>query len=357
MMEAIETHRRLYNNALAERKAIYEQTGKSVSYYEQSAALTIARKTDSYLAKANATSCHSTLRRLDKAFQAFFRRVKNGEKAGYPRFKGKNRFDTVEFPAYGDGCKLKGEKVYFQYVGDVKIKLHRPIEGKIKTVSFKREADGWYVIFVCELADPKPEPSTLSPVGIDLGLKSFLVTSDGESVEPPHFYRDAQAKLRRGQRRQFRRKNGSNRRRKAFLQVAKLHQHITNQRHDFHHKLTRDLVDSHGLIACEDLNVKALTRTRLAKSVNDVGWGQFLEILQYKAEEAGVAVVKVNPRNTTQTCSQCGHIPDEKLTLKDRVYVCEKCGFTLDRDHNAALNILRLGLSRQALTVGIPAVA
>jgi putative transposase len=346
----LETHRRLYNQALEQRKAAYETKGKPVTYGQQSMWMKDRRREDPYLAETNFSSCQATLRRLDKTFQAFFRRIKNGEKPGYPRFKGRNRFDTVEFRTYGDGCKLKGDKVYFQHIGDVKIKLHRPIEGEIKTVSFKREINKWYVIFVCELPDAKPEPSALPPVGIDLGLKSFLVTSDGDSIDPPHFYRDAQAKLRRAQRYLARCKRGSNRRKKAKNRVAKIHKHIANQRLDFHHKLSRELVDSHGLIACEDLNVKGLARTRLAKSVNDVGWGSFLTKLQYKAEEAGVAVVKVDPRKTTQMCSQCQHIPEVKLTLKDRVYVCEKCGFTADRDYNAALNILRLGLSLQALT-------
>ena len=346
----LETHRTLYNNALEQRKTIYEQEGRSISFKEQCALLTETRKTDPCLAKANAQSCQATLHRLDRAFQAFFRRVKSGEKPGYPRFKGQNRFGAVEFPLHGNGCKLKGQKVYFQHIGDIKVNLHRDVEGKIKTVSFKREIDKWYVIFVCELPDPKPEPSALPSVGIDLGLKSFLVTSDGESIEPPHFYRDAQVKLRRAQRHLSRCQKGSNRRKKAVKRVATIHKHITNQRRDFHHKVALDLVNSHGLIACEDLNVKGLARTCLAKSVNDVGWGSFLNMLQYKAEGAGTVLVKVDPRKTTQMCSQCQHIPEVKLTLKDRVYVCEKCGFTADRDYNAALNILRLGLSRQALT-------
>jgi putative transposase len=346
----LETHRRLYNQALEQRKAAYETKGKPVTYGQQSMWMKDRRREDPYLAETNFSSCQATLRRLDKAFNAFFRRVKKGEKPGYPRFKGRNRFDSVEFPAYGDGCKLKGKKVYFQHIGDIKIKLHRLVEGKIKTVSFKREIDKWYVIFTCELPDVEAAPSILPPVGIDLGLKSFLVTSEGESIDPPHFYREAEAKLRRAQRHLARCKKGSNRRKKAVKRVATIHKHITNQRRDFHHKVALDLVNSHGLIACEDLNVKGLARTCLAKSVNDVGWGSFLNMLQYKAEGAGTVLVKVDPRKTTQMCSQCQHIPEVKLTLKDRVYVCEKCGFTADRDYNAALNILRLGLSLQALT-------
>lgn len=357
LTKMLETHRRLYNNALEQRKVAYETEGVTISYPKQSAWMKERRRKDPYLAETNFSSCQATLRRLDKAFNAFFRRTKNGEKPGYPRFKGRNRFDTVIFPAYGDGCKLKGSKVYFQHVGDVKIKLHRLVEGKIKTVSFKHEIDKWYVIFCCELPDVEVEPSTLPSIGIDLGLKSFLVTSDGCSVDPPHFFRDAQVKLRRKQRHLSRCKRGSNRRKKAVNEVAKLHKHISNQRNDFHHKLSRELVNSYGLIAHEDLNIKGLSKTMLAKSVHDVGWGSFLNKLQYKAEEAGIAIVKVDPRNTTQMCSQCGHIPEVKLTLKDRTYICTNCGLTLDRDHNAALNILRLGLSLQALTGTVVSVA
>lgn len=340
----------LYNQCLAERRDCWEFGGHSVTKYDQMSRLPELRKLDERFAKVYAQVLQDVVKRLDRTYGDFFRRVKNGEKAGYPRFKSARRYDSFTYPQMTKNLRFEGNKYNFPKIGEVKIKLHRPIEGKIKTVSFKREIDSWYVVFACELPDVEVVPSPLPPIGIDLGLKSFLVTSDGDSVDPPHFFRDAQAKLRRAQRHLSRCKKGSNRRKKAVKRVAKIHQHIANQRLDFHHKLSRDCVDSYGLIAHEDLNIKGITRTRLAKSVSDVGWASFLTKLQYKAEEAGVAVVKVDPRNTTQTCSQCGHIPDEKLTLSDRTYVCEKCGFTADRDYNAALNILRLGLSRQALT-------
>jgi putative transposase len=197
----LETHRRLYNGALAERKEAYETEKRAVRYGEQSAQLKAARTTNAFLAATNFSSCQATLRRIDKAFQSFFRRVKAGETPGYPRFKGRNRFETVEFPSYEDGGKLDGRRIYFQHVGSVKIKLHRPVDGRIKTVSFTRAADVWYVIFSCELPNLETQPSLAPPVGIDLGLKSFLVTSEGEAVEPPRFYRAAQKKLRRAQRR------------------------------------------------------------------------------------------------------------------------------------------------------------
>jgi len=186
-------------------------------------------------------------------------------------------------------------------------------------------------------------------VGIDLGLKSFLVTSDDISVEPPRYYRKAQKKLRGAQRSLSRRKKGSGRRRKAREKVARLHERVANQRRDFHHKQARKLVDSHGLIAHEALNVKGIARTRFAKSTHDAGRAQFLQILRYKAEEAGIGVIAVDSRNTTQACSSCGAMPEVKKTLSERRHVCP-CGYEADRDVNAARNILSLGRSDQART-------
>ena len=226
MATMLDTHRHLYNRALAERKDAWEQEQRSVNYGQQSGRLKIERTTNPYLAVTNFSSCQATLRRLDKAFHAFFRRVKAGETAGYPRFKGRHRFDTVEFPSYGDGCKLDGNRVYFQHIGRVRVKLHRPIEGTIKTVSFTREADGWHVIFSCDLGDVQTPPRPGPLVGIDPGLKAFLVTSDGESIAPPKFYRKAERALRREQRRVARRQKGSKRRAKAVQILARAHLHI-----------------------------------------------------------------------------------------------------------------------------------
>jgi putative transposase len=183
--QTLETHRRLYNRALAQRKDTWEQEHRSVSYEEQSAHLKAERLTNSYLQHTNFSSCQATLRRLKRAFDAFFRRLKAGEKPGYPRFKGQNRFDTVEYPAYGDGCKIKDDRLSLQYIGLLKVKWHRELAGKIKTVSIKREAGDWYVICSCDLGEVEVEPSTNPPVGIDLGLKSFLMTNEGEEVKPP----------------------------------------------------------------------------------------------------------------------------------------------------------------------------
>jgi len=356
MVEMLDTHRHLYNRSLAERKDAWGQEQRVVRYGEQSGHLKADRTTNPFLAKTNFSSCQATLRRLDRAFAAFFRRCTAGETPGYPRFKGRDRFDSVEFPSYGDGCHLKGERAEFQHVGKVKLKLHRPIEGTIKTMRFRRDADGWYVIFSCDLGDvrrvPSGCPSANPAIGIDLGLKTFLTTSDGEQVAPPKLYRSAQARLRCAARKVARRKKGSTRRKKAVRLLARHHQHVASQRRDFHHKTARDLVTRFGTIAHEDLNVRGIARTRLAKSTHDAGWAAFIAILAHKAEEAGVTTIAVDPRNTSQACSQCGALSGVKKTLRDRVHVCPR-GLTLDRDWNAARNILqrsRLGRSLQAPT-------
>jgi putative transposase len=354
MAAMLDTHRHLYNRALAERKTAWEQSCESVSYEQQSAHLKDERTTNPFLARTNFSSCQATLRRLDRAFQAFFRRLKAGETPGYPRFKGRTRFDTVEFPSYGDGCKLDGAVVYFQHIGRVTIKLHRPVEGTIKTISFKREADGWHVVFSCELPGADVAPSPLPATGIDLGLKAFLVTADGREIAPPRYYRQAHKALRRAQRAVARKQKGSNRRKKAVQRLAKHHLHVANQRRNFHHHVARQLVSQHGMIAHEALNVQAIARTRLAKSTHDVGWGRVLTLLHSKAEGAGVRVIAVPPANTTQQCSACGALPqtpEQRKRLGDRVHRCPSCGYVADRDLNAAQNILRLGRSLQALTL------
>ena len=357
----LETHRRLYNSALKERQELYESEKRSVSYREQSGKLKEARKYDRYLARTNFSSTQATLRRLDRAYKAFFRRLKAGEAAGYPRFKGRDRFRLVEFPSYGDGCRLKENRsatprLYLQHVGHIKVKLHRPVEGKVKTVSLKKSCGKWYVIFVSDVGEAPEATVEKGPaVGIDLGLTSFFATSEGEMVEPPRYYRRSQKKLRRAQRSVSRKKKRSNRRCKARERIAKLHEKTANQRRDFHHKRARKLVDTYGLIAHESLNVKGIARSHLAKTTHDAGWAQFLQILQYKAEEAGTRVVAVDPRNTTQACSRCGALPEVKKTLSERVHACATCGYAADRDLNAARNILGLGRSLQDETQRVAA--
>jgi len=332
---------RLYNGALQERRDAWKQARHSVSYYEQANQLKAIRA-DGSLALANFSACQDVLRRVDKAFKAFFGRVKAGRKAGYPRFRSRRRYDSLTFPSYGDGCRLREDgRLYLQGVGDVKVKLHRPVQGKIKTISVKRETGRWYALFSCEV-EAVPLAASAEAVGIDMGLSAFATLSDGTEIANPRHTRQAQARLRVAQRRVARRKKGGNSRRRAVVLLQRAHAYVAAQRNDFHHKAARALVDRFGLLAVEDLNVKGLAGSMLARSVHDAGWTSFLAKLDYKAASAGRRVVRVNPAGTSQRCSACGE-PVPK-TLSQRWHACPTCGLSLSRDQNAAREILRLGL-------------
>ncbi|MFN4070656.1 MAG: RNA-guided endonuclease InsQ/TnpB family protein [Thermus caldifontis] len=334
--------RQLYNAALQERREAYGKAKKTVSFYEQKRYLPEIRAELPEYKRVHSQVLQNVIERVDKAFQGFFRRVKaKGGKAGYPRFKGKGRYDSFTFPqAEKTGVKLQkdGKRVVIHGIGSVKVKLHRPLEGRIKTATVKREGDGWYIVFVCEV-EPKRLPPNERAVGIDLGTNpNFLVTSDGEMVEAPRYYQKAQEKLAKVQRELSRKKKGSYRHKQTRRWVAKLHRKITNQRKDFHHKVARKLVNNYGIIVHEKLNVIGLARSPMAKGVQDAGWAQFFQILAYKAAEAGRRVVGVDPRYTSQDCPVCGH--RERKPLWVREYTCSRCGTHLHRDVAAAKNIL-----------------
>jgi putative transposase len=319
----------------------------SITYSQQSKQLREIRAAGD-LTLANYTSCQEVLRRVDRTFQAFFRRVKTGKKAGYPRFKAQSRFHSYTFPIYGNGCKLReNNRLYIQGVGELKVKLHRNIAGEIKTVTLTKSCGKWYVCFSVIVPDPLPQPATGNVTGIDVGIASFAVLSDGTTINNPRYYQTAHAKLRRVQRKVCRRKKTSTRRKKAVRELKLVHQHIKNQRSDFHHQIARTLINQYDLIACEKLHIKGLTRGMLAKSITDVGWGRFLAILSDKAAEAGRELVRVNPQGTSQRCI-CGQAVPK--TLRDRWHYCPRCQLSLPRDQAAALEILRLGLSRREVT-------
>lgn len=341
--ELLETARRLYNAALAERRDIYQTTGQSVNYYAQANQLKTQRQANPYRARLNFSASQDVLRRLDKAFQAFFRRVKAGEKPGYPRFRGRNRWDSITFPSYGDGCKIRGERLYLQTVGLLKVKWHRPIGGRIKTVMIRRQADGWYVCFSCDVESQSLPPSDVV-VGVDLGVRHFASTSDGEFFAAPQYLRKSERNLKRKQRQIAKSKKGSQRRKKRVRELARLHHHIANQRRDTAHKVARRLINTYGLIAFEDLNTKGLLKNHhLAKSIADAGWHQLVTITTAKAAEAGRQVVLVDARYTSQDCARCGtRVPKP---LSERVHRCPACGYTQDRDINAAENILQRALA------------
>lgn len=333
---------RLYNGALQERRDAYRISSESLNYYSQANQLKEIRAV-SDLGLENFSCCQDVLRRVDKNFKAFFRRVKQKKgKAGFPRFRSVTRYDSLTFPSYGDGCRLLPTgKLKLQGAGQIRLKLHRPIKGKIKTVAVKREADKWYVAFSVE-CDAELLPASTEAVGLDVGLQAFATLSDGTEIENPRHYRQAQAKLRRAQRKVARRKRGSHNRKKAVRELQRTHAHIRNQRADFHHKVARTIVNQYGLIAVEDLNVKGLASGMLAKAVADAGWSLFIEKLTYKAAEAGRVLVKVDPRGTSQTCL-CG--ADVPKRLSDRWHRCQSCGLSAPRDHVSAQLVLRLGRS------------
>jgi putative transposase len=338
---------RLYNAALQERREAYRLTGTSVNYYDQANQLKAIREDDA-CGLANFSASQDVLRRVDKTFKAFFRRVHAGaEKPGYPRFKSRRRFDSYTFPSWGDGCRLTdADRLYLQGVGHLKVKWHRPLEGTIKTVTVKRQAGKWFACFSVEyVADALPVLD--ARIGIDVGLTSFATLSTGETIANPRHYRKAQKKLRIAQRRVARRKRGGRNRRKAVVVLQKAHAHVQNQRAGFHHKAARELVNTYGVIAVEALNIKGLASGMLAKSVNDAGWSAFINTLDYKAAEAGRQVVYVNPRGTSQTCLCGAPVPK---TLSQRWHECVECGLSAARDHVSAQLILGLGLSLLGLT-------
>jgi putative transposase len=374
--EMLRDHCSLYNGALQERRDAYCHPSKTtVRYGQQSAQLKEIRAFDpERQGRWSFSSQQATLRRLDKAFAAFFRRIKAGEKPGYPRFRGVGRFDTVEFPKDGDGCRWDSTphdpitRVRLQGVGHVKVHQHRPVVGRVKTVSVKREGRRWYVILTAEQAEPEPLPPTGSVAGIDVGIANFLADSNGGFVENPRHGRKAAAKLESAQQALSRCKRRSKCRRKAVEKVARLHRKVRRQRLDHAHKTALGLVTEHDFIAHEDLKIRnmskapapkpdpdqpgtflpngAAAKAGLNRSIADAGWGVFLAILNAKAESAGREVIAVDPRNTSRTCPECGHVAAENRPTQEKFH-CQACGHQAHADTVGALNVLRAGLVRR----------
>jgi putative transposase len=335
---ALETHRRLYNDALAQRQWFYDQWQISRSYCDQSGWYKEERLKNPYFARINFSSAQGTLRRLDKAFGNFFRRVKNGEKPGYPRFKSRERFDSILYPSHGDGIRLSGNRLRVQHAGTIRVCLHREVEGKIKTLCLKREGGKWFVVVTCELPDRSKIENTLPPIGLDVGLTHFVTTSDGERIANPRFLKAELPALRSAQRALSRKKKGGSNRRKARLQLSRLHARVANLRHEHRHKVSNHLLSRSGWIAVERLNVRGMLKNRrLARAISDVAWSSFVEVLTRKAERAGGEVRQVSPNYSSQFCSRCGENVPKSLAV--RLHRCS-CGLVLDRDQNAALNIL-----------------
>ena len=338
---------RLYNAALEQRRAAWKRRHLSLSYLDQASELKGLRASD-IRTPANFSACQDVLRRLDKAFQAFFRRLKKGDKPGFPRFRSKDRYDSLTFPSYGDGCRIRqNSKLYLQGIGEVRVKWHRQITGKIKTVTVCHQAGHWNVCFSVEY-EPEALPPTDNEVGIDVGLQHFAALSTGDLIPNPRWYRSAEKRLRRAQRKVARRLKRSSGRRKAIRELQQVHRRIANRRSDFVHKLSRQIVNGNQLIAVEDLNIDSLSKGMLAKQVHDAGWRSFLQKLTVKAEEAGRQVVEVNPAGTSQRCL-CGN--EVRKTLAVREHRCPECGLVAPRDVVSARLILRLGRSLASANV------
>jgi putative transposase len=346
--ETLDVCRNWYNACLAERRDVYAAEDRTVGKFEQLAKVKDFRKDDPRARQVHSHVVQVATADLDKAFQAFFRRVKAGEKPGYPRFKGYNRFDSFGFKEYGNGFKIDGRRLKLSFIGRIAVRWHRPIEGEVKTLRVKRAAGKWYACLACE-TEPKLLEPTGHEVGIDVGISSLIATSDGETVVNPKWYRTEQKKLRVAQRRVARREKGGANRRRAVAMLQRQHERIANRRNDFLNKLALDLVRQYDRIAVEGLNVKGMSRNRhLSKSILDSGWSHFRQRLNDKAVEAGRLVVEVNPAYTSKTCSGCGAL-FEGLTLSHRWVTCD-CGLSLDRDVNAAHNILAAGRAVWELT-------
>lgn len=336
--------RQLYNTALEQRKTAYERCGVSLSRYGQEAELKDIRSAMPEYAAIHSHVLQDVLARLDKAFQAFFRRIREGQTPGYPRFHGRIRYNSFTYKEFGNGARLDNGFLVLSKIGRIAVRWSRPMEGTPKTVTISREADGWYACFSCADVPMQPLPPTGQETGIDLGLEAFATLSNGERIFHPGWYRRAERTLKTAQRRVSRRKKGSARRRKAVGLLAKAHLKVKRQRADFHHKTALQLVQQNDTIYHEDLQTANMLKNHhLAKSISDAGWGAFLSILSAKAAWAGRRVVAVPPAYTSQRCSGCGVVVHKGLSV--RWHTCPDCGTSLHRDHNAAKNIERLGQS------------
>jgi putative transposase len=370
----VEAHRELYNAALQERRDAWAHGRTPICYRGQSAQLTAIRQTRPDIGVWSFSSQQATLRRLNRAFAGFFRRVrvaKPGVKPGYPRFKGEGRFDSVEWPKDGDGARWlpEAKRVYLQGIGQVKVDLHRPVFGRVKTIQIKRQGRRWVLVLSCDDVPTNPLPATGRQAGIDVGIVSYATTSDGEHIDNPRWARRAADGLAAAQQRLARAQRGSTNRQRRRDTVAARHRRITNQRKDFHHKQARALVERYDVVVVEDLQIANMMRrakpvadleslgqflpngarakSGLNRSIGDAGWGGFVSILRAKAEDAGRIWIEVDPRHTSDGCENCGYAAAENRVTQAE-FECQRCRHCAPADEHAARNILRAGLALHA---------
>ena len=376
-----------YNYLLADRFNWYEQNRSPVNacplvchlpelrdnpdYYSQKKTLPQLKKTHPWYGEIYSQVLQDVVKRVKVTFDRFLKGDSNGKRSGKPRFKVRNRYRTFTYPQMKEGC-LQGNLINLPMLGKVKVVLHRPVPDsdsaalashrasavatigasgfKIKTASVTKKADGYYLTLSLEdktIPEIKPDFNPDKITGIDVGLKEFLTTSEGETVAIPQHYRKSHKRLRVASKRVSRRKKGSNGRLEAIKQLGKQHKRVADNRKDFHFKTANYLLSKYDVVAHEQLNVKGLARTRLAKSVLDAGWSNFLSILTNKAENAGLLVVPVSAHNTSQDCSNCGEKVPKKRHI--RWHDCPHCGCSKGRDHNAAINIKNRAVGQSVL--------
>jgi putative transposase len=369
----VDGHRELYNAALQERRDAWAHNKTRINYGDQSAQLTEIRSLRLDQAQWSFSSQQATLRRLNKAFIGFFDRVKAGQTPGYPRFKGKARFNSVQWPKDGDGARWLPDqrRVYLHGIGQVKVHVHREVAGRVKTLQVKRQGRRWMLVLSCDDVPTKPLPATGGQAGIDVGVVTYATLSDGTAVANPRWARREAGRLEVAHQRLQRARRGSNNRVARRETVAARHRKIANRRKDFHHKQARELTARYDLLVVEDLKIANMLRrakpkpdpdnpeqflpngarakSGLNRSISDAGWGQFVLILRAKAEDAGRTWIEVNPRHTSNRCECCGNAaPENRFTQAE--FVCQRCGHTAPADEHAARNILRAGLALHAAT-------
>ena len=341
----LEACRLVYNKTLATRKEAYEQEGVSLSRFDTIKMLPAWKEQMPILNGVHSQVLQEVCARVDLAFKAFFRRARSGEEPGYPRFKGYGRYDSFTFPQSGFSF-LDNGKLRMSKIGDVPIKLHREIRGEIKTLTVQRDTFGnWYACFSCEV-EPRPLPPADKVVGVDLGLKTFAVMSDGNKIERERWMKRDAKDVARLQRKKEKLAKGSPERRKVVRALQHAYRRSSRRRDDFAHKVSRDLVNTYQVICLEKLDIvdmQSQGNRVINRGIADVAWGKVAQYCIYKAEDAGRTVVQVNPRGTTQECSGCYKIVPKDLSV--RVHDCPHCGLRIDRDLNAAINILRRGLA------------
>ncbi|MBA2680872.1 MAG: IS200/IS605 family element transposase accessory protein TnpB [Ktedonobacteraceae bacterium] len=345
--ETLDECRWLYNHLLETRKTTYAQHGTSLSLYQQQDTFPLLKEQRPTLKQVYSQVLQNVAVRIDLAFKAFFRRVKAGEKPGYPRFRSTDRYDSFTFPQSGFSI-THDHRACLSKIGSLKMVYHRPIKGTLKTCTITRSSTGkWSACFSVE-AQPERLAPCAETVGIDVGLKTFATLSTGEEIENPRFFRNEEKALAKVQRKHATLEKGTPQRRTHRKVLARVHERVKFKRETFTHQKSRQIVKRFGVICVEDLQVNHLVHNHcLAKSISDVAWAAFFDQLSCKAEEAGRELIRVNPAYTTQTCSQCKH--RQKMPLSERVYHCPCCLLSIDRDLNAAINICALGLQSRVI--------